>query len=241
MNLFEAVKQDITTRQAAEAYGLRVNRAGKTNCPFHHDRTPSMKVDKRFHCFGCGADGDVIDFTAKLYGLNAKSAAEKLAADFQIPYTKNKGKDMVKKAVREKTDEQMYRELEAKCFRVLSDYYHLLRQWEQVYAPDPKDTQWHPLFVEALQKKDHMEYLLDTLLSGDMEERAQLIMEYGKDVIQLEKRMDKLAAPDTASLEKHHGCYAAAPECRGSESQSGFDGEGRRPAKYSELPDRISA
>lgn len=73
MNVFEAVKQTVTTRQAAENYGIRVNRAGKANCPFHNDRTPSMKVDKRFHCFGCGADGDVIDFTAQLYGLDAKS------------------------------------------------------------------------------------------------------------------------------------------------------------------------
>ena len=87
MNVFEAVKQTVTTRQAAECYGIYVNRAGKANCPFHNDRTPSMTVDKRFHCFGCGADGDVIDFTAQLYGLDAKSAAEKLAADFQIPYT----------------------------------------------------------------------------------------------------------------------------------------------------------
>ena len=35
-----------------------------------------MKVDTRFHCFGCGADGDVIDFTARLYGLSPKEAAE---------------------------------------------------------------------------------------------------------------------------------------------------------------------
>lgn len=82
MGVFEAVKQSVTTRQAAEIYGLSVNRSSKTNCPFHNDRTPSMKVDKRFHCFGCGADGDVIDFTARLYGLDTKSAAEKLAADF---------------------------------------------------------------------------------------------------------------------------------------------------------------
>ena len=97
MNVFEAVKQTVTTRQAAECYGIYVNRAGKANCPFHNDRTPSMKVDKRFHCFGCGADGDVIDFTAQLYGLDAKSAAEKLAADFQIPYTHYKRKETVKK------------------------------------------------------------------------------------------------------------------------------------------------
>ena len=71
MNVFEAVKQTVTTRQAAESYGIHVNRAGKARCPFHNDRTPSMKVDKRFHCFGCGVDGDVIDFTAQLYGLDA--------------------------------------------------------------------------------------------------------------------------------------------------------------------------
>lgn len=109
MNVFEAVKQTVTTRQAAECYGIYVNRAGKANCPFHNDRTPSMKVDKRFHCFGCGADGDVIDFTAQLYGLDAKSAAEKLAADFQIPYTHYKRKETVKKTIREKSEEQMYR------------------------------------------------------------------------------------------------------------------------------------
>ena len=100
MNIFEAVKKSITTRQAAEHYGIRVGRNGMACCPFHKDRTPSMKVDKRFHCFGCGADGDVIDFTAQLYGLDVKSAAEKLAADFQIPYTHQMRKETVRKPIR---------------------------------------------------------------------------------------------------------------------------------------------
>lgn len=86
MNVFEAVKQSVTTRQAAESYGFQVNRAGKIHCPFHNDHTPSMKVDNRFHCFGCGADGDVIGFTAKLYNLSVKEAAQKLAHDFSICY-----------------------------------------------------------------------------------------------------------------------------------------------------------
>ena len=61
MNIFEAVKQSVTTRQAAESYGIRVNKNGMAVCPFHRDKNPSMKVDRRFHCFGCQADGDVID------------------------------------------------------------------------------------------------------------------------------------------------------------------------------------
>ena len=84
MNVFESVKENVTARQAAEMYGIRVNRNGMACCPFHDDKNPSMKVDKRFHCFGCQEDGDVIDFVAKLYGLNSLGAAVKLAADFGI-------------------------------------------------------------------------------------------------------------------------------------------------------------
>ena len=57
LNVFEAVKQSVTTRQAAEHYGIHVGRNGMACCPFHNDKTPSMKLDQRYHCFGCGADG----------------------------------------------------------------------------------------------------------------------------------------------------------------------------------------
>ena len=86
MNLFEAVKDAIPTRTAAEHYGIEVKRNGMACCPFHDDRTPSMKVDKRFHCFGCQEDGDVIDFVGKLFDPLPKRAAEKLAADFGVRY-----------------------------------------------------------------------------------------------------------------------------------------------------------
>ena len=222
MNVFEAVKQSVTTRQAAELYGINVNRAGKANCPFHNDRTPSMKVDKRFHCFGCGADGDVIDFTAQLYGLDAKSAAEKLAADFQIPYTHHKRKETVKKAIREKSEEKMYRELEARCFRVLSDYFHLLRHWERAYAPKPEDETWHPLFVEAQQKKDHIEYLLDVLLYDSVEERAVLIKDYGKEVMKLERRLSELGTGAEREFDDA-GRKSALPDPGGGQRTSGSE------------------
>ena len=85
-NVFETVKQSITTREAAEHYGIEVKRNGMACCPSHDARTPSLKLDRRFHCFGCGADGDVIDFAARLYNLSPKEAAEKLAQDFGLLY-----------------------------------------------------------------------------------------------------------------------------------------------------------
>ena len=83
-NVFEVVKQSVSTREAAAFYGIEVKRNGMACCPFHDDKNPSMKVDQRFHCFGCGADGDVIDLTAQLYNLSPKEAAEKLAQDLSL-------------------------------------------------------------------------------------------------------------------------------------------------------------
>ena len=213
LNVFEAVKQSVTTRQAAEHYGIHVGRNGMACCPFHHDKTPSMKLDRRYHCFGCGADGDVIDFTAALYGLGKKEAAVQLAQDFGLSYEDWKPPGKAKKPKpRQKSPEEQFQEAKNRCFRILADYLHLLRAWRKEYAPHSPEEAFHPRFVEALQKQDQVEYLLDILLFGETEEKAALITDYGKDVIQLEQRMAELAAADAARTKKHHERHAAAPE-----------------------------
>ena len=47
MNVFEAVKQNLTTRQAAEMYGIQVSRHGMAVCPFHNDKNPSTPSRKK--------------------------------------------------------------------------------------------------------------------------------------------------------------------------------------------------
>ena len=187
MNVFEAVKGNVTTRQAAEMYGIKVNRNGMAVCPFHNDKNPSMKVDKRFHCFACQADGDAVDFVSRLFGLPCKEAAMKLADDFGIGYD-SRNKPTVRPKIREPTAEQLYQKEEARCFRVLSDYFHLLRSWERQYDPQTPEDEWHPLFVEALQKTSYIEYLLDTLIDGSPEERQALVAEQRNEVMKLEQR-----------------------------------------------------
>jgi hypothetical protein len=182
-------------------------------CPFHNDKTPSMKLDQRYHCFGCGVDGDVIDFIAALYGLGKKEAAVQLANDFGLSYEEWKPQKKNRKPKpRQKSPEEQFQEAQRRCFRVLADYLHLLRTWKNDYVPHSPEEAFHPRFVESLQKMNHMEYLLDVLLFGDTEEKATLITEYGKDVIQLEKRMAELAAADAARTSKHNERNAAAPE-----------------------------
>ena len=86
MNVFEVVKENVTARQAAEAYGLKVGHTGMACCPFHSDKSPSMKLDERYYCFGCGETGDAVDLTAKLFGIGLREAAVKLAEDFALNY-----------------------------------------------------------------------------------------------------------------------------------------------------------
>ena len=211
--MFEAVKQAVPTRQAAESYGVQVGRNGMACCPFHDDKHPSMKVDRRFHCFGCQADGDVIDFTARLFGLNKKEAALKLAEDFSVHYDAKGHDPPRRRPVKRKISEELrYRQAEQKCFRVLCDYRNLLRRWKRDYAPKTPDEDFHPLFVEALQKQDYVDYLLDVLLSPDMEERAAFIIDCGKEVSNLERRMAELAAGDTAGRRTDHARSTATPE-----------------------------
>lgn len=193
MNVFEAVKQAVTTRQAAEMYGIRVNHHGMAVCPFHDDRNPSMKVDKRFHCFGCQADGDAVDFVSRLFGLTGKEAAMKLADDFGIRYD-SRQKPSVKPHILEPTPEQKYRQEEAHCYKVLSDYFHLLRAWKIQYAPKQPEEEWHPRFVEALQRESYIEYLLDILLYGTPEEKKALVAGQRKEVIKLERRFTEPTA-----------------------------------------------
>ena len=215
MNVFEVVKQSVTTRQAAEHYGVRVGRTGMCVCPFHDDKNPSMKVDRRFHCFGCQADGDVIDFVSRLKNVSPKEAALMLAQDFSIPYEDKEPPSRSRRPKprqKQESPEQQFKRMERYCFRVLSDYHNLLRRWKRDYAPKTPDEEWHPLFVEALQKQSHVEYLLDVLLSPDMEERAVLIVDYGKEVSNLERRMAELAAQDTAGRRTDHTRSSPAPE-----------------------------
>ena len=199
-NVFEAVKQSVSTRDAAAFYGIEVKRNGMACCPFHDDKNPSMKVDQRFHCFGCGEDGDVIDFTAKLFDLSPKEAAEKLAQDFGLVYDSQAPPR--RRYVRQKTEAQKFREDRQRCYRVLSDYYHLLKKWGIDHSPRTPEEEPHPRFVEAIQKKTYVEYLLDLFLYESEEEQKAWIAEHTAEITHLERRLKIMAENKPTNRER---------------------------------------
>ena len=175
MNQFERVKAAVPLRQAAETYGLSVSRNGMTCCPFHEDRHPSMKLNEDyFFCFGCGASGDVIDFTSRLFGLSPYVAAQKLETDFGIE-AETKPLPFPNRA-------EPYRDREQLCICVLRDYLRHLRIWQQRHCPEKPGDPIYPRFAEAMKELPTVNYLLDCLLGNDLllaEKTAEMLCDDG--------------------------------------------------------------
>ena len=223
MGIYSQIKEQVSTRAVAEHYGYKVNRNGMMCCPFHNDKHPSMKVDKRFHCFGCGADGDVIDFTAKLFGLSSYDAAEKLITDLGLDISGDQNyhakphspvRRQIRKIRREQSMDKQFEQAVERIYSVYNDYYYLLNKLANAYAPRSPNEDSNPLFVEAMHQRDYVEYLLNLLLSGSMEDKAQIMIKKGKEVNELERRINEFKSRDRERT-------ARGP----FNTHSGYDGE----------------
>ena len=173
MTIYETIKAAISVKQAAEHYGLKVSHNGMACCPFHNDRHPSLKLNEDyFFCFGCGAKGDVIDLVARLFNMSSYEAAQKLASDFGLDPKPPTAAAMAKP---KRPYIRQFREDEMLCFRVLTDYLHLLEDWKVRYAPKTPEEALDDRFVEACQMHCYIEYMADVLTVGDLEERVALV------------------------------------------------------------------
>lgn len=194
MSLFQAVKQAVDTREAAEVYGLEVNNSGMAICPFHDDYNPSMKVDERYHCFACQADGDVIDFVANYFELSKIDAAKKIAKDFGIEYQSvgyKKQKSFKKinrpKPVRKEIsiDNEFNKRIRT-YNNILCEYKVLLESYKTIFKPIESDDDLHPLFVKAITNLDRIDYLI-SMVNGTTEEKILVVIDYGKEITKYEK------------------------------------------------------
>ena len=168
---YGTIRQLVGLRQAAEMYGLEVNRYGSARGIFHGDNNPSMRLyDDHFHCYACGAHGDVTDLTAQMFGLSKSDAANKLCGDFGITVNKSPP------AIRQKR-ELTSREKSQLALDILTDYVVMLRYFRGHYAPFSFDTGLSPQFTESLQNLEYAEYLWDTWFDSTEDERAAFFTE----------------------------------------------------------------
>ena len=192
MNLFETVRTNVKAVDVVLMAGFQPNRSKMICCPFHNDKHPSMKVDRRYFCFGCGAKGDAVDFVANCYGLGLKEAAEKIISDFGLTYNNTGYANGVRKPIAAKRSEyQIWAEKKQELFAHLSRLHEQLREMKMKYAPkDREDSEWSPLFVMAAKELTYVEYLYDYCMFEATEDELKLkIDEITKEMEKIEKRM----------------------------------------------------
>lgn len=187
---FKTIRAAVPTIQAAKDYGLDVGRHGMARCPFHDDHSPSLKLDDRFYCFGCGASGDVIDFTARYFGISLQSAAEKLCRDYGL----SSGDPL---QIQSRPNIRKFREDELLCIHTLGAHRKLLEDWKERYAPQLDSDIWDLRFCEAMKALSTVDHLLDCLTIGTLEQRVAMV-DYllGGVVPKIQERLRK---------EKEHG------------------------------------
>ena len=177
MNIFKAVKENVTPMEAAKHYGLKVTRKGMCVCPFHNDKNPSMKIDDRigggFYCFGCLASGDVITLTEKLFGISKLEAAKELAEDFRVSYEQGAYTKPTKRSRSEIL-------LKRSVLHLLSD------MREEKYLSENnamKVLEDDETYVWIVQKLDMIEDLYDQIADCSIEELKRNINEFEKAVM----------------------------------------------------------
>lgn len=168
----DVIKSRINMIDVCKIYGFNIQRGNFICCPFHNEKTPSLKLydgDRGYYCFGCGEHGSVIDFTMRYFGLDFQSAISKLNDDFCLGLPIGQRIDRRKQIEmgriafeRKRKAEQQQKERQ----QIEDDYWTAFDEWKRLddnkrnYAPKTPTEPLHPLFAEALKNIAGAEYNL---------------------------------------------------------------------------------
>ena len=168
----DIIKSQINMIDICRTYGFNIQRGNFICCPFHNEKTPSLKLydgNRGFYCFGCGEHGSVIDFVMRYFGLDFQSAISKLNDDFRLGLPIGKKIDRRTQLEMNKAAFERKRKIEAEKKRreqIENDYWAAFDEWKRLddnkrnYAPKTPTEPLHPLFVEALKNIASAEYNL---------------------------------------------------------------------------------
>lgn len=192
MTVFEQVKAAVDVPTAARQYGLTVNRSGMVQCPFHPDKTASMKLyHDHYYCFGCAAHGDVIGLVGGLLGLSPIEAVRQLNQDLGLALDLDRPPDPAasRRIAQQRQARETYRRWEQHCFDVLREYVWLVRDWGSRYRPSRPEAGQDPRFVYALHHAGLAEETANAFLLAD--EAGRLIMR--KEIERIETELRELS------------------------------------------------
>lgn len=148
------IRNSVSMRELAGLYGMKVTRSGFAICPFHEDKSPSMKIydgTRGYYCFVCHAGGDIFHFVMEHDGLSFEEAVKYVAGAFNIPLSNsgaiNEESRRKMEQRRQEREAQKNAEIRKKNrLRETSRQIQLFQYWQSLC--EPLDALWC-----ALQKK----------------------------------------------------------------------------------------
>lgn len=197
MDFIKQVKERVDIVRVAEYYGIKLNKNGFCNCPFHNEKTPSMSVSKAkqiFYCFGCHKGGDSVTLVSMLFNITPFEAAKNINRDLgigvELPKNSNWNNYKQEKKckiniynINQKNREKLEK-WEKETFIILKDYLHLLMSWKELKDPE------NDLYVKALKEIDYINYLIEELyIEGTQEERVRYKKTQGKEIERIGKEL----------------------------------------------------
>lgn len=169
LTISEQIKERISMHDVFEQYGYEPNRSGFVRCPFHSEKTPSLKAfaeGRRFKCFGCGASGSVIDFVMQLYGLTFWQAVVRINNDFGLGLLQSNQHVSLRDRRRESERLMQRKREERKRKEYINDLVTFRRLlWEVYLTQKPKNIE-DPLksgFIYALHNLDRIDAEIEEL------------------------------------------------------------------------------
>ena len=173
----EEIKDTYSMEDIISRYGFHSSRSHFICCPFHHEKTGSMRIYKdSYYCFGCGESGDIFSFVEKMEDVSFKEAFISLGGTYeeyeQELYKRGRfSSRRIKQQMMEqkKTDDNKRKRLNKQRNEVISRIEHL-RQEKSLNEPIMKDDgtvlfqdSWCDAVVKLEYELNHLEYLINEI------------------------------------------------------------------------------
>ena len=171
----DSIKTRISLRDILQHYNLHPNYHNFICCPFHDEKTPSLKIydNGNFSCFGCGKHGDLIDFVAFCENTNTKTAISLIDDWYNLglsaPLTAEQ-KQLLKKqqaererAIQRKKNLDLYtKSITTRILTAIYDTERVIYYYDNLYHSQktPLTIDCTPLY-DALKRLEKLDYIYE--------------------------------------------------------------------------------
>lgn len=186
----QIVKDRVNIIEAAEMCGMRLDRHGKTLCPWHDDHHASLSFKNgHFRCFTCDAHGDVLDLVQKVTGCTLPEAIKWLNQAFHLGLDLDKPVRPadIDRLRRERERAERFKAWEHDAFITVNQFVWYLKDILSTKKPKHPDAPIDQQYIFAVHEWETANYLLDILTFGSWDEKTKLYKYYHKKVMRYEQ------------------------------------------------------